>query len=812
MHIFTTQSRLGIASVLLAGAVMPMAAEAQAQTEVQPEIGEEDLGGIAAIIVTARKTSESIQTTPVAVSAFSSDDLVNQQITSVTQLQVSTPNLSFSSAVNQPGSATIFIRGQGSSDGLVAVDQAVGAYLNGVYLARSTGGAFDLVDVSRVEVLRGPQGTLFGRNTTGGAINVIPNEPTDQFGGSVRADYGNYDTRLGQVVVNAPIKGDELGLRVAYRHSEHGGYGRSVVNDLPLNDANSDYVRAMLKIEPAGSAFKILLSADYSKFTNSGELSGLKSLAPTASSRDSLVALCNGALTGAAAALNQFQSLCSPAARGPISQFVYNGVGGNPKFFEVFHNTITYGKSESHGFSAIADYDLSDAVQIKSTTAWRGVKLDALADNDGTPFQFTGGFNGSFGNRISQDQFSQELQLSGKTGDLDYILGGFYFVENGTDVSRSGSLFPLSRVIASANGTVRNQSLAGYGQLIYHVTDAIRLTGGLRYTVDKRRLISRNSTIDFFTGVAVSSLPANVLDGDPTDPLRATFNRSFNYASWLASADWQAARGAFFYAKASRSQRSGGFNTRVVAGGNPPISFSPEVITDYEVGAKIDLLDRRIRINLAAFHDSVSNVQRNLVGVAGSTLVSGIANAAKARIRGLEAELIVAPAEGLTFGANYGLTDASYPSFINSIDGADWSQAKYPYTPRHTFSLSGDYEHQVAGIGSLRFHLDYGWRSVQYSSPIQLSTPARIGLTAVQIAAGNAALQNTSKLPSYGLLNGRVAFQLENPNLELAFYARNIAKKKYITRLLALENTPFGLTAYMPGDPRTFGASVSFKF
>lgn len=183
----------------------------------------------------------------------------------------------------------------------------------------------------------------------------------------------------------------------------------------------------------------------------------------------------------------------------------------------------------------------------------------------------------------------------------------------------------------------------------------------------------------------------------------------------------------------------------------------------------------------------------------------------KARIRGLEAELTLAPTEGLTLSGNFGLTDAKYKSFINSLDGTDWSGAKFPYTSKYTFSVSGDYEYPIDGAGKLNLHVDYGWRAKQYAAPMQLPLPNRAGLTPEQIAAGNHALQETSRINGYGLLNGRIAY-LDNSGVELAIYARNILKKKYITRLLSLENTPFGLTSYMAGDPRTYGISMSFKF
>ncbi|HMP46084.1 MAG TPA: TonB-dependent receptor, partial [Sphingopyxis sp.] len=702
-----------------------------------------------------------------------------------------------------------FIRGQGSSDGLIAIDQAVGVYINGIYSARSTGGAFDMVDVQRVEVLRGPQGTLFGRNTTGGAVNIIPNEPsTSGFDAMARFDYGNYDTFLARGMVNIPM-GDALAARVAYQHRQHDGYGRNLALNRELGDANSDYFRVSFKLEPPGSRFKALLSADYTNFRNQGELVGLKSLTlgGPADPQQLLVGLCNG--TAPVPALNALQPFCPAVARGPLQNYIY-GQNGNDNIYEVYQNTPAYGKSRTHGASGILEYEFSDAAVLKSTTAWRGVSLDSLSDNDGTPYLFTGGLAPFAGNRIDQNQFSQEIQLSGSIDRFQYILGGFYFVENGTDRSRSGSLFPLSPAIGIVDGTVRNQSLAGFGQVIVEVVDGVRLTGGLRYTEDKRRLVSRNRDLNFFTNAVTSSIP-DFLDGDAGDPFRATFNRTFNYWSYLVSADWQAANNLFFYVKTSRSQRSGGFNTRAVAGGNPPVSFAPEEVTDYEIGAKVDLFDRRMRLNLAAFNSDVDSVQRNLIGVAGTRLISGVANAAKARIRGLEAELTVVPVDGLTLGANFGLTDASYRRFINILDNTDWRDAAFPYSPKYTYGLTADYEADM-GPGTLRLRADYGWRSKQFAAPMQLPAAARVGLTPEQIAAGNRALQNTSRMPSYGIFNARIAFELDEPSLEFALYARNITKEKYFVRLLSLENTPFGLTSYIPGDPRTYGVSVTWRY
>lgn len=810
----------------LGGAAFIAAASLSIPAYAQSSEPAENEGGIAEIIVTARKTSESLQTTPVAVSALSGESLAEQAIVNIQQIQASSPNLTFSSAVAQPGSSTVFIRGQGSSDGLMAIDQAVGVYIDGVYAARSTGGATDLLDVQRVEVLRGPQGTLFGRNTTGGAINIIANKPSDEFEGSMRVDYGNYNNLLAQAVLNVPL-GSGVAIRGAYQRRDRDGFGRSVIANQPLGDLKSDYGRLTLGITPDGSKFSALISADFSKFRNSGELVGLKSYSASANPyapTELLAAACGtqaippglpattaGFLGGLKAGAIPLCPAVTPLP-GPVANYIY-GKNGNTDLYKVFSQTPAYGKSDTYGASGVFEYEFSDAASLKSTSAWRGVSLDSLTDNDGSPYHFTGGFKGIPANLIDQNQFSQELQLSGNLGPVQYILGGFYFVENGTDFSESSSLFPLSPSVGIIDGTVRNKSVAGYGQVIFNVTESVRLTGGLRYTEDKRDMVLRNRDRNVLTGAITSSLGTvadGLLDGNTSDPFGATLNRKFNYWSYLVSADWQANDNLFFYAKTSRSQRSGGLNTRAVTGGVPPIGFNPEIVTDYELGAKIDLLDRRVRMNLAAFNSSVDNVQRNVIGNVGTRLVSGVSNAAKSTIRGLEAELTVAPTDGLTFGANMGYTDAQYDGFTN-LDGSDWSGAQFPYTPKTTVGVFGDYEIDM-GPGQLKLHADYSWRTKVFASSIAASAAQRVGKSAAEIATISNNLQNTAMIPSYGLLNARVAFQFNEPNLELAFYARNITKEKYFTRLLATENTALAFTSYMPGDPQTYGASVTFRF
>lgn len=718
------------------------------------------------------------------------------QLTNFSQLPNLAPGLTVSGANGQPGAATLFLRGQGSTDALIAVDQAVGTYINGVYSARTSGGAFDLVDVAQVEVLRGPQGTLFGRNTTGGAINVIPAEPNGTLSGSLRADYGNYNAFLGQVVVNAPIVGDELDARIAYQHSQHDGYGYNEILNQKVGAANRDYVRGSVKFVPAGAGVSVLIAADY-MHVDADQVTGLKSYTPT-SANQSLVLACSGSFGAALAAACPYGRVGDS-----YSNYVY-GQNGNNNIFHVYDGTPAYGRIKTHGVSSTVDVAITHDISVKSITAWRGVNVAALTDFDGTPYDLTGGIGAGDGNFTTQHQFSQEVQLGGKAlgRRLQFIVGGFYFVEDGLDLSGSSSVFPLSPLDNLIDGAVRNRSIAGYGQATFSVTQNLRATGGLRYTSDQRSMVIRNNNLNLFTGADTPAyLPT---DSDPADPFRASFRASYGYWSYTYGVDWETAPGVFLYAKSSRASRSGGFNTRAVSGGLPPVAFGPETVTDYELGEKIDLLDNHIRFNTAAYYSRLDNAQRNIVGVvAGDRVVSGIENAAQAHIFGGEAEVSVIPVTGLILSGSLALVLPKYDRFISTVDGTDLSDTPFLYSPKVILSDSIDYTHPFDGIGKIIFHADYSYRTKEYAVELRNSafTPAQ-----------NQALQDTAEIPGYGLLNARLAFEFAHPDVEIAVFARNITGTQYFSYLLPLEGTVLGYTSYSPGDPRTYGISATLRF
>ncbi|HEY0649172.1 TonB-dependent receptor [Phenylobacterium sp.] len=763
-------------------------------------VAAEEQAGVAQveeIVVTARRTEESLQRTPVAVTATTGAALERAQITRVDQLQNIAPGLVIQPAVAQPGSAAFSLRGQSSPDGLIGVDQAIGVYVDGVYVARSSGALFNFVDVERVEVLRGPQGTLFGRNTTGGAINLVTKKPVGEFEGMVRARYGNYDAWETTAVLNVPLMGDQLAFRGVFQHTQHDGYGFNAAFNESVGSDKTDFFRGSLLFAPNGKPLQVLLQGDYTNRRTGGELIGLKSFTTTPL-QGFLIGLCSGP-----------NALAPCPYKGPAGDNLANyalSTQGKDDFYTVFNSMPgVYGDAETGGVALTIDYEITDNLAVKLITAYRRITTASLSDNDGTPYVFTGGLTQRDGNYIRQQQISQELQLSGTAmdGRLSYIGGAFYFHEGGLDKSKSYSVFPISPALGYNEASVKNDSYAAYGQVTFNITDALRFTGGLRYTEDKRWMRRLNrAEIPGNSGTFTCSMASVTLD--PGVFCQATTSRIYNYLSYTAGLDWQASENVFLYAKTSRANRSGGFNTRATVGG-PAVGFDPEQVTDYEVGAKLDLFDRRARLNAAAFYSDYEDVQRNVpVVVPGSTLLSsGIQNAATAEIKGLELELTVRPTTALTLSAAATFLDTKYKSF--AIPGAngtviDVSDTPFSYSPKEAYTLSADYNLPI-GENELNLHADYAYRGTTYSvGPL--------------VGAGLFGGTNpaTNRIPGFGLLNAQATFKLMDERLEIGVYARNLTKKKYFQRLLALEDTALGLTSYLPGDPRTYGVSITYEF
>lgn len=673
-------------------------------------------GGIEEIIVTARRQEESIQSTPVAVTAFTREAIKQKQIFDVPSIQQTTPGLVITTNHSGVG---ISLRGQVQTSADSSVDQSVGLYVDGVYVARQMGGRFDLIDIERVEVLHGPQGTLFGRNTTGGAVSITTNQPTDEFEGSAMLGAGNFDRLEGTAIVNVPLA-DGISARIVGRHMEHSGYGQNVFLKRDVGDDNYDHLRASLQLAPADN-WSLLLSGEYIERDSNGPM-----VRPT-----------------------------TFAATVPSTAY------SNLSYYDSASEQYTFEHIAMVNSSATLSVDIGDAT-FKSITAYRDLKVHTLSDFDTTPLPLF--FNEANG-RIRQ--FTQEAQLFGNTGALDWVFGGFYFVEKGPEK------YDIFGGVLSYDSHIEHQSYAPYSQLTYHFNDQLRVTGGVRYTEDKRYLTASNTLGGgcFINPSELDDVAGCVAQKDVSD----------NYMSYSLSLDYQVSDALFVYARTGMAHKSGGFN-KTNSGLEP---FGPEKVTDYELGLKTDLFDQHLRVNLAVFTSTYEDMQRPSTSDATGVPIVLVQSVGEARISGAEIEFTAIALDGLELYANLGLLDPEYTDFADA--SGDRSDEPFTRVAKTTWSLGATYERPVA-YGVYTAHADYGHQSSKYFFPSPLT-----------------------KEPSYGVLNVRLSLELSEPRLELALWGRNLTETEYL-----VENLDFIAAAQVnpgfPGDPRSYGVSLTHYF
>jgi iron complex outermembrane receptor protein len=710
-------------ALLVAVAPLALAASpSRAQDLPRPE-GATGQAATAEILVTARRREETLQETPIAISAFNAEQLQARQITQTQDLERITPSLQFKPAGQLSGNSAasvVFIRGIGQVDPGAAVDPGVGIYIDEVYVGRSVGGTIEFGDIASVEVLRGPQGTLFGRNTIGGAILVRTRTPElGETSLSGRLRVGSYDLREGFAAANLPL-GDNAAMRVSGGFRDRDGYVLRLVDGLDLGNDNVHTFSGSLRWD-AAPGLDLAIRADYTKREENGApftFAGINETAPVPAIA-SVVAGCPGATIPFA-----------PLAPGDPrfgAPFVPNI--DDPRCANDFQATEPYrnggtadvsSMSEVWGVSGTASYDLTDQLTLKSITAFRSTKSRGIRDADNTPFLI---LTTDVGGRA--EQFSQELQLQYAGDGIGGIIGGYYFDEDTNERSSIPLSFPpsppvIARLLAGGPGTrdlqvaeLETRSLAAFGEVSVEVTDSVELTGGLRYTSDRKS----------FTGVALSINPLTLPDPDPLPTLAipeggpsliyTDLNReTFSALTGSATAAWEVADWLNLYASYARSFKSGGFNTRYNAAppGNRPIPFDEETVDSYELGAKADWGD--LRLNLAAFQASYTDIQ--LVFRQGP--VPLLFNAGEARIRGFEAEANWRHDSGLTVDAGMSLLDDDILS-VTAIPGATATVQPgddLPLTPSFQGNVSVAWEFALGADYALtpRFDGSYTARTV----------------------------------------------------------------------------------------------------
>jgi len=750
----------------------------------QEENSEQRTGAVSRMMeevtVSARKREEGLQSAPISITAHTGESLEARGVTQLDEMANFSPNVTFQ---NNPGfsgassSAAIYIRGIGQQDFLPTVEPGVGLYVDGVYIARSVGSVLDLVDIERIEILRGPQGTLFGRNTIGGAINVTTVKPNDEFSGKLDFTFGTDDRVDAKGVVNLPIS-DKLFLKVAFASLNQEGYVERI-NDggLDLGDRKSISGRAALRWVP-NDRLEVNLAFDGTRTRENGPAMTLSDIRLNKLDSTEL----NSALFNPVDANGNFNpSLLNIPLDAPADNFAllhnYLGTflfgqdclglvpgqpinaGGNPNNPACFNDQFILGQDQNAGtapsFSNIdiwglaltVDYDVNDSVALKSITSYREIDAQAARDGDHSPHTIA-----QFYDDIQQQQFSQELQLSLNALDdrLKWITGFYYFQEEGLNEN----LLQFVPADFRSGGSFDNQNWAIFTQATYYVTDAFSLTAGVRYTDEKKKflpdqIIFADRTLAPQPGGGFGpafGVGTRVLPFVEVETSISEFTPMVNVAYEFEN--------AMVYATYSEGFKSGGFNQRVF----PPLletpSFDPEFAKVIEVGVKFATSDKRLRVNLAAFHTDYDDLQVQIFrDVAPIT-----SNAASAKIKGFELEVAANPFDGTFVEFALGMTDADY----KEIDGrATEINLDSSFERISKWTLSAGISQEIAiGNGSYLIpRVDWAYRSGFYNDAL-----------------------NSPEIyqPGYHLVNANVAWYSADDKYSVTLGVSNLTNENYL--------------------------------
>lgn len=647
------------------------------------------------IVVTAQKREESLQDTPIAVSAFTADAISNKGIDDISQVADFTPNLVFDTTSPVSGlssGAVVFIRGIGNTDFSLTTDPGVGTYVDGVYVSRSAGGVLDVLDVERIEVLRGPQGTLFGRNTIGGAINITSRKPADELEGKIEGTVGNYGRFDLRGSVDIPFS-ETFRSTFAVSSKTRDGFVRRA-DGVELGDEDKLSFRGTLVYEPSDQ-WDFQLSFDRTEIDEESAGSTLAGFTPGA-----------GTVGYSLAAFGDI-----PTGLADLSQYITNGEDDIS-----FATGVSGTDLEISGISLATSYH-GDNFDIKYTLAYRDTDGSFARDPDNSPIAITETRNTDY----QHEQTSHELQLTGTAfdGRLKYVGGVYLFEEEGNDDVFVSVFLPTPDVTAgfpaviSNYAEVDNSSEAVYAQLTWDLNDTLALTGGVRYTNDDKEFTftqfigadAAGNGFPFFPGAvnnegvfAPGLLP---LVGNGS----GTTSNSFDEITVKFGVDATLADDTLLYYSFSQGFKSGGFVLRYVESVPEPRVFQPETIDSHEIGIKWQGLDDRVRVNAAAFFSDYEDVQVTFFDALGGPIT---ANAGTVDIKGLEIELTALLTDNLMLDLGYGYTDASYDQ-INPISGLSLTidqSAKLVNTPENSLNLGLEYLVPL-DANELAFRLDY---------------------------------------------------------------------------------------------------------
>lgn len=656
-----------IQSTLLGGAaicVLANPAQAQSQEPAAAGSGAELQVGLQEVVVTARKMSESAQDIPLAIDVLDAATLTERGIVNVQSLQGQLPSIAIGE-VN--GIAQITSRGLGNDNFAPGSDPSVGLNVDGVVVSQPGAQLGAFFDLERVEVVRGPQGTLYGRNTTGGAINLVTRQPTEDFSGYGTVSAGNYNALTAEGAVSGPLGSDKVRGRLAFKTDSHDGYGKNLRTGDDIDDANKKAVRGSLLLLPT-EQLNIALTGEYtSEHDANYQIKYLE---------------------------DSFPGATSPSLRPPGPQ-----AGGTFASDPRDLNTDIDPRNDRETISAIAtiSYFPTDSLTFKSISGYRRYESDSLRDFDGTDAALA-----ASAIPMQTDQYTQELQLAYESEALKAVSGLYYYKEELESDIRIGvnPYGPTNLLTISQNGTVDTESVAGYANVTYYVTDQLGLNVGGRWSWEKRigdaNFVRTGTLFPFHT-------EGSVTDFTPR-----------------AGIEWQPNQDILVYASYAEGQKSG-----VIASGSTTPILRPEEVTAYEAGIKSTLFARTLRANLSLYRYDIEDLQvsRTLPGTAPGSFVTIFENAANARSQGVELELVWQPVPGLQVSSITGYSDATFTEFltVNPLDGPtgvleDQKGNRLVQTPEWSSTLGVEYRFDISN-GSLTANAQAQYQSRVFFTP-----------------------------------------------------------------------------------------------
>lgn len=720
-----------------------------------PALAQETTGksrdeGVPEIVVTATKTGETnLQSTPLAVTALSGEELSARGVRDIQDLKSYVPSLQVS---DLSGYTQLYLRGIGSNIVFIGSDPSTTIHLDGVYLARPLSYLNDFLDVERVEVLRGPQGTLYGRNSVGGTINVVSRRPTRELGAEFQGVYGTYDRYAAQGYLSGAIGMGDVAASLAFDVSGHGAFRENVSTGNDVEDLKSRGVKGQVLI-PFTSG-ELTLRGDYSR------------------------------QTGAMGAY--------PKLIGPVGVPLDDSILGDAD--KVSMDGDNHSVFENFGVAAELNLDLAEGITLRSLSAWRGFdgSIEADADSSSIPL---------FRNLIApirQRQVSEELSLVGKSDRIDWIVGAYYFHERNRE-PLTLTIFPFG-VSHVQRPLLKARSLAAFGQVEFHMTEALSVIAGLRYTAERKDYMLADrftASISPDPDEAAAAFPVSGVPGIP-DPFVVDARRRDNALTPRFGVNYKPASNVLIYASATRGFKSGGFDYGANNALDASTGYGPEKLWSYEAGIKSDWLGNKLRVNATGFYYDYTDLQVQSFVQMGASFGARTQNAATARVKGVELELAARPVAGLQLFANVAYLDAYYREYVNAFVPTfgtfDASGKRLNNAPRWSATFGGNYRFDLAEAGTLDLGLDMHTQSTVYF------TAANDGVAGVS--------SYLEQQDGYSVLNGRIGWTSENGKLGFSLIATNLTDKTYY---LGTANYTPAISARL-GRPREVFAQVMLKY